>query len=214
MKQGWQNQVFETTMALYEEGLIRTSAGNVSMRCPGSDWIAITPTGVRYDELEEDDIVFLHLTEDRREGDRKPSTEYLMHLSIYQNIPNIGGIVHTHSPYILTFAALGEAIPMITIEGLLCGANKVPVTKRFSLPGTQDIALDAIEVLQENPDLKALLLMNHGLLTVGETLPEALSLAESIEREAQVYYQARTLGNPKTITEEQRKAIVEHYKKG
>jgi L-fuculose-phosphate aldolase len=214
MKHGWQNEVFETTMALYEEGLIRTSAGNVSMRCPGSDWIAITPTGVRYDELEKDDIVFLHLTEDRREGDRKPSTEYLMHLSIYQNIPNIGGIIHTHSPYILTFATLGEPIPMITIEGLLSGSNMVPVTKRFSLPGTQDIAMDAIEVFQENPELKALLLMNHGLLTVGQTLPEALSLAESIEREAQVYYQARTLGNPKTITEEQQKAIVANYKRG
>jgi L-fuculose-phosphate aldolase len=214
MKSGWQNAVYETTMALYEEGLIRTSAGNVSMRCPGSDWIAITPTGVRYDELEEEDIVFLHLTEDRREGDRKPSTEYLMHLSIYQNIPNIGGIVHTHSPYILTFATLGEPIPMVTIEGLLSGSNKVPVTKRFSLPGTQDIAMDAIEIFEENPELKALLLMNHGLLTVGETLPEAQGLAESIEREAQVYYQARTLGIPNTITEEQQKAIVANYKKG
>ena len=214
MKHGWQNEVYETTMALYEEGLIRTSAGNVSMRCPGSDCIAITPTGVRYDELEKDDIVFLHLTEDRREGDRKPSTEYLMHLSIYQNIPNIGGIIHTHSPYILTFATLGEPIPMVTIEGLLSGSNMVPVTKRFSLPGTQDIAMDAIEIFQEKPELRALLLMNHGLLTVGETLPEALSLAESIEREAQVYYQARTLGIPKTITEEQQKAIVANYKKG
>jgi len=214
MKHGWQNEVFETTMSLYEEGLIRTSAGNVSMRCPGSDWIAITPTGVRYDELEKDDIVFLNLIEDRREGDRKPSTEFLVHLGIYQNLPHIGGVVHTHSPYVLTFAALGQAIPMVTIEGLLCGANEVPVTKRFSLPGTQDLVLSVLEIFKENPELKAVLLMNHGLITIGETLSEALSLAESIEREAQVYYQARTLGTPNTITNEQRIAIVEHYKKG
>ena len=213
MKQGWQNEVFETTMVLYEEGLIRTSAGNVSMRCPGSDWIAITPTGLRYDELEEEDIVFLHLTEDRREGDRSPSTEYLMHLGIYQKMPNIGGIVHTHSPYALTFAALGESIPMVSIEGLLCGSNVVPVTKRFCIPGTQDIALSALELFEENPNQKALLLMNHGLITVGETLADALCLAESVEREAQVYYQARTLGTPRTIHEEERLAIIRNYKK-
>ena len=214
MKHGWQNEVYQTTMALYDEGLVNTSAGNVSMRCPGSEWIAITPTGVRYDEFEEEDIVFMHLTEDRREGDRKPSTEFLLHLGIYQNLPHIGGVVHTHSPYVLTFAALGEPIPMITIEGLQCGANIVPLTKRFSLPGSQDLVLSALEVIEENKDIKALLLMNHGLITFGDTLLEALSLAESIEKEAQVYFQARMLGTPKVITEEQRKMIIENYKKG
>lgn len=214
MKHGWQNEVFETTMALFEEGLIRTSSGNVSMRCPGSEWIAITPTGVRYDELVEEDIVFLHLTEDRREGDRKPSSEYLMHLGIYQNIPEINGIIHTHSPYALTFAALGEPIPMISIEGLLCGANVVPVTKRFCIPGTQDIAHSALELLEEQPNLKAMLLMNHGLITLGESLAQAHCLAESVEREAQVYYQARMLGTPRIIHEEERLAIIKNYIKG
>ncbi len=214
MKNGWQNEVYETTMALYNERLINTSAGNVSMRCPGSDWIAITPTGVRYDEFEEDDIVFLHTTEDRREGDRKPSTELLLHLGIYQNLPEIGGIVHTHSPYALTFAALGESIPMVTIEGLQCGSNIVPVTKRFAIPGSQDLVLTVLELMEEQKDIKALLLMNHGLLTFGETLLEALSLAESIEKEAQVYYQARLLGTPNIISEEDRRQIIENYKQG
>lgn len=214
MKNGWQNEVYETTMALYNERLINTSAGNVSMRCPGSDWIAITPTGVRYDEFEEEDIVFLHTTEDRREGDRKPSTELLLHLGIYQNLPNINGIVHTHSPYALTFAALGESIPMVTIEGLQCGANIVPVTKRFAIPGSQDLVLSVLELMEDQKDIKALLLMNHGLITFGETLLEALSLAESIEKEAQVYYQARLLGTPNIISEEDRRLIIENYKQG
>ncbi|NCB44439.1 MAG: class II aldolase/adducin family protein [Clostridia bacterium] len=214
MNKEYQKEVFETSMILYREELVKASSGNVSMRCPGSDWMVITPTGIRYDCMEEEDMVFIHLNDGRREGDQWPSSEYLMHLGIYRKYPEIGGIVHTHSPYVMTIAALGDPLPMITIEGVHAGSNMIPVTERFCIPGTQDITDSILELVEENPRLRAVLIMNHGLVAMGDNLSEALSLAESIEREAQVYFQAKTLGKPKLISEDQRREIQENYIKG
>lgn len=206
--------VYDTTMCLYHSGLIRASSGNVSSRVQNSELMAITPTGVRYDVLKMDDIVVCDLDGVLVEGKMNPSSEFRMHAAIYKAFPHICGVVHTHSPFAITFAALGESIPMVSIEGLMVGSNILPVTERFSIPGSQEVGESALTYFMENPDLRGLILSNHGLLTIGEKLDSAMSLAESIELEAQIYYQTRMIGTPKLISEEQRKIIIETYMKG
>ncbi len=206
--------VYDTTMSLYHAGLIKASSGNVSSRVQNTEFMAITPTGVRYDILKMEDIVICDLDGVLIEGAMKPSSEFRMHAAIYKAFPHINGVVHTHSPFAITFAALGESVPMVSIEGLMVGSNILPVTERFSIPGSEEVGESALTYFKENPDLRGLILSNHGLLTIGEKLAAAMSLAESIELEAQVYYQARLMGTPKLISEEQRKIIIETYMKG
>jgi len=206
--------VFNTTINLFKSGLIRASSGNISARIEKEKLMAITPTGIRYDLLNLEDITVCDWAGSVVDGSKNPSSEFRMHAAIYEAFPNINGIVHTHSPFAITFAALGESVPMISIEGLMVGSNILPVTERFSIPGSREVGESALEIFHANYDLRGLLLLNHGLLTIGETLTDAMNLAESIELEAQVYYQARLLGTPRLISEEQRKTIVNSYMKG
>jgi len=206
--------VYDTTMSLYHGGFIRASSGNVSSRVQNTEFMAITPTGVRYDLLKVEDIVICDLDGALVEGTLNPSSEFRMHAAIYKAFSHINGVVHTHSPFVITFAALEENIPMVSIEGLMVGSNILPVTERFSIPGSQEVGESALSYFRKNPDLRGLILSNHGLLTIGEKLASAMSLAESIELEAQVYYQAQLIGTPKLISEEQRKIIIETYMKG
>ena len=206
--------VFNTTFNLFKSGLIRASSGNISARIEKNELMAITPTGIRYDLLTLEDITVSDWTGSAIDGGKNPSSEFRMHAAIYEAFPDISGIVHTHSPYAITFAALGENVPMISIEGLMVGSNILPVTERFSIPGSRDVGESALEVFHANPGLRGLLLLNHGLINIGESLADAMNLAESIELEAQVYYQARMLGTPRLISEEQRKTILNNYMKG
>lgn len=206
--------VYHTSISLYNSGLIKASSGNVSARIENEDLMAITPTGIRYDVLKIEDIVISDWEGSVVEGAKKPSSEFRMHAAIYKTLPNINGIVHTHSPFAITFAALGESLPMVSIEGLMVGSNILPVTEKFSIPGSQDVGDSALAFLKQNPELRGVLLLNHGLLTVGDELIDAMNLAESIELEAQIYYHARLLGTPRLISEEQRKTIINNYMKG
>ena len=199
------HEAWHWAMTLWHDRLNAASSGNFSLRA--GDVVAVTPSGVRYDELTEDRMVLVDLSGRILEGG-KPSVETGMHLRIYRLRPEAGAVAHTHAPHTIALAALGEPLPMIALEGLCAGSALVPVTEGFQPPGSAALAEAAAARLAENPSLCAVLLRSHGLLTLGKTAREAVSLAESLEVEAEAYLLALSRGTPARLSEETRQAIL------
>lgn len=204
-------QVWEATRKLCDSNLIRLSAGNVGLRA-GENALAITPSAVRYDVMRPEDIVIMGLhgeVIDALPG-RRPSSEWRLHGAILRGLPEVRAIVHTHSVYAMTFAALGREIPVINLE-LYAAGGPIPVAP-YACPGTDAVGEGAAAVFGERPALKALLLQNHGLVAVGATLDEAHEMAYDVEVGAQTAYQALQLGTPCVLTGEQIDEIRRVYR--
>jgi L-ribulose-5-phosphate 4-epimerase len=203
-------QVYRMALRLYEVGLIRLSAGNVSLR--GDDGlIAITPSGLWYDDMQSDDIVIIDpdgAVVDAKPG-RKPSSEWALHTAILAALPEVNAVVHTHSIYALVFASLVREIPVISME-LVPAGGAIPIAP-YAIPGTPEVGRGAAAVFQSHPGLKGLLLQNHGLVAVGETLNRAFEYALDIETAAQVYHLALQVGQPVSLSADQIDDILRHH---
>jgi L-ribulose-5-phosphate 4-epimerase len=198
--QNIREQVYQTVMKALDNDLIRLSAGNISTRTEDGH-IAITPSGVKYTDLIPEQIAIIDLDGRPIDAPLTPTSETPMHTIIMRHLPEVGAIVHTHSLYAMTFAVLGQAIPNINLETLVCGAP-IPVAE-WACPGTSDPGERLVELFQAKPELKVALLRNHGLVAIGKDLAEAYEIALDAEVAAQVYHQALQVGTPITLTDEQ-----------
>lgn len=201
-------QVYRTVIKAVNNGLIRLSAGNISTRT-ADGLVAITPSHISYDVLRPDDIVVVDVNGRPVDGRHKPSSETPMHTAIYRDLPQVGAIVHTHSPYAITFATLGKSVPMVTIELFVCGAP-IPVAP-WACPGTPKAGKVAVEEFQKRPELKVCLLRNHGLVAIGSHLDHAFEVAYNAEIGMQVYHQAVQIGEPELITQDRIEEILAVY---
>lgn len=186
--------VWRTARAMHREGLVRLSEGNVSARCGGGR-VAVTPTSLPYADMTADDIVVVDADGTRLFGERRPTSELPMHLGLLAALPEVGAVVHTHSPYAVAFAACGRPVPaVIAGEASLVG-GEVPVA-RLAAPGSPDMATAVMEVLRAAPGRRAVLLQSHGLVAFGAGLDEALAVALYAEQMAQTTALARLIGTP------------------
>lgn len=142
----------------------------------------ITPSGIPYGFLDPRQIAIAPVTRHPSGVIGMPSSEWRMHVTIYQARPDVGAIVHTHSPY-ATAASFGGRLPVVHDEGILIFGEEVPVSEHFP-PGTWDLAHAVANALGGG---KAVLVALHGAVTVGKTPGEALSLAEKLEETAQLF---------------------------
>lgn len=179
-------------------GLVAGTWGNLSVRDPDQDGFWITPSGMDYRLLQEQDLVLLTYQGEVKEGFRKPSSEYLLHSTIYNKRPDVQGIVHTHSVYATAHAVARISIPGI-VEDLVQIAGGSVDTALYKLLGTQELAYAAVAGLGEK---NAVLLANHGLVGVGKSLEEALKVCHVVEKAAQIHTFSRLLGNPVVLSDE------------
>ncbi|HET6445549.1 MAG TPA: class II aldolase/adducin family protein [candidate division Zixibacteria bacterium] len=200
-------QLLETVVQANEADLIRLSAGNISTR-EGKDLVAITPGGVKYHQMKADDISIVDLEGHLIDG-LAPSSETPMHTAIYRNLPDVGGICHTHSSYAITFAMLAEEIPPANIELFACGAP-IPVAP-WACPGTQKAGEVTVEIFRSRPDLKVVLLNKHGLVAIGRDLNHAFEMAFNAEVGLRSYHQALMVGKPQPLTDAQLDEIKAAY---
>jgi ribulose-5-phosphate 4-epimerase/fuculose-1-phosphate aldolase len=204
--------VWDAARRLNAAGLIRLSAGNISLRGPDGS-IAITPAGRPYDMLRPGDIVLLDDSGSSIRSRYEPSSETPMHTAIYRSLPSINAIVHTHSPYAMAFAAIGAELPPICLELVAVGAP-VPVAS-YACPGTQAAGEVAVQALSSRPALRAILLRNHGPLVVGASIAEAYQAAVNLEVGAQVLHLALQTGrSPEPLSEAQVAEIHRVYSRG
>ena len=205
--QNTREQLLKTVIKAQAVDLIRMSAGNISIRMEDG-LAAITPSGIKYHDITLEDISIVDLDGKLIEGP-KPSSETPMHTAIYRNLPGVGSICHTHSTFAITFAMLGEDIPMAYLELVVCGAP-IPVAP-WACPGTPKAGDVAVEIFNRRPELRAILLRKHGLVAIGASLDHAFDMAFNAEVGFQAYYQSLQLGEPEPITDEQLAEIKISY---
>ena len=195
------SRVRETVARLHGEltrnGLVAWTAGNVSGRVPGQDLMVIKPSGVSYDELTPSSMVVCDLEGNVVDGEHAPSSDTAAHAYVYRHMPEVGGVVHTHSTYATAWAARGEPIPCVLTMVADEFGGEVPVGP-FALIGDDAIGRGIVETLRHSRS-RAVLMAGHGPFTIGRDARDAVKAAVMLEDVARTVHVARQLGAPAAL---------------
>jgi L-fuculose-phosphate aldolase len=187
-------EVLEAARRIGEKGLVVGTSGNVSQRFRepgGRELVAMTPSGRYYDTMKAEDIVLVDLEGQRVEGELAPSIEMMLHVGIYKARKKICAVVHTHAVFGSIIAVTGNEIPSILDDQVTYLGGEIKVAN-YALPGSPELVRNAVAALGLR---NAVVLANHGTLTVGRNLREAFNNCELLEKTARVYVVARSLGS-------------------
>ncbi|MGW5160391.1 L-ribulose-5-phosphate 4-epimerase [Nonomuraea wenchangensis] len=201
--------VAELHAELVRYGLVVWTAGNVSGRVPGEDLFVIKPSGVSYDELTPENMVVCDLDGNLVEGEHAPSSDTAAHAYVYRNMPDVGGVVHTHSTYASAWAARGEAIPCVLTAMADEFGGEIPIGP-FALIGDDSIGQGIVETLKGHRS-KAVLMQNHGVFTIGKDAKAAVKAAVMCEDVARTVHVARQLGRPLPIAQDDIDRLYDRY---
>ena len=190
-------QVAEVARRMAAAGLVSGTSGNVSARLPGG-LFAVTPMGGRCEQAEAEEIVVVDRDLTTVEGDLVPSSESLLHASIYAARPDVGGIVHTHAEYSSAVAVAGLEIPPIVDEMVVALGGAVRVSE-YAPPASEEVAERVCEALGKRD---AALIRNHGAVAVGVSPASALETAILVERAAKIFVLSSVLGGAATLPED------------
>jgi L-ribulose-5-phosphate 4-epimerase len=189
--------------------LVVWTAGNVSARVPGHDLLVIKPSGVGYDELTPDAMVVCDLEGRLVDGDRSPSSDTAAHAYVYRHLPELGGVVHTHSTYATAWSARGEAIPCVLTMMADEFGGEIPVGP-FALIGDDSIGRGIVDTLRDCRS-PAVLMRNHGVFTIGKDARSAVKAAVMCEEVARTVHIARQLGDPVPIAKSDIDSLYARY---
>ncbi|MBD9199270.1 MAG: aldolase [Clostridiales bacterium] len=189
-------------------GLSVGTSGNLSIYVPEEGLMAITPSGLDYEATTPADIVVMDLEAHVVEGERKPSSEWVLHTKFYQRHPAARAVVHTHSMYCTTLACLGKPLEAVHYAIGAAGTARIPVAP-YRLFGSPELAEAAVEACGDG---KAVLLANHGLVAWEGSLPKAFSLARDLEFTAELQWRAMAVGTPNILTDSQMAEALERFK--
>ncbi|WP_197677325.1 L-ribulose-5-phosphate 4-epimerase [Friedmanniella luteola] len=189
--------------------LVVWTAGNVSARVPGRDLLVIKPSGVSYDDLTPETMVVCDLEGRLVEGERAPSSDTAAHAYVYAHLPEVGGVVHTHSTYATAWASRGEPIPCVLTMMADEFGGEIPIGP-FALIGDDSIGQGIVETLQHHRS-RAVLMQNHGPFTVGRTAKAAVKAAVLCEEVARTVHIARQLGEPLPIAQADVDRLYDRY---
>jgi L-ribulose-5-phosphate 4-epimerase len=198
---------------LVRYGLVVWTGGNVSGRVPGADLFVIKPSGVGYDDLTPDNQILCDL--DGRVipstpgAERSPSSDTAAHAHVYRSMPEVGGVVHTHSTYATAWAARGEAIPCVITAMADEFGGEIPVGP-FAIIGDDSIGRGIVRTLSGHRS-RAVLMQNHGPFTIGKDASDAVKAAVMAEDVARTVHISRQLGEPIPIPQESIDALFERY---
>jgi L-ribulose-5-phosphate 4-epimerase len=202
-------QVAALHAELVRYNLVAWTAGNVSGRIPGTDRFVIKPSGIDYDDLSPDAMIVCDLDGKVLEGELSPSSDTAAHAYVYREMPEVGGVVHTHSPYATAWAARGEAIPcVLTAMGDEFGGD-IPVGP-FALIGNDDIGRGIVATLRGSRS-PAVLMRNHGVFSIGPDARAAVKAAVMCEDVARTVHLTRQLGEPIPIAPADVDRLYERY---
>ncbi|MFD7076796.1 L-ribulose-5-phosphate 4-epimerase [Nocardioides sp. NPDC059952] len=192
--------------------LVVWTAGNVSERVSnpdGEDLLVIKPSGVAYEDITAEAMVVCDLAGNLVEGERSPSSDTAAHAYVYANMPEVGGVVHTHSTYATAWAARGEEIPCVLTMMADEFGGPVPVGP-FAIIGDDSIGRGIVETLRDSHS-PAVLMQNHGPFTIGKDGRAAVKAAVMCEEVARTVHIARQLGQPLPIDPHHVDALYDRY---
>ncbi|MCX6495584.1 MAG: L-ribulose-5-phosphate 4-epimerase [Actinobacteria bacterium] len=198
---------------LVRYGLVVWTGGNISGRVPGADLFVIKPSGVEYDDLTPDNMILCDLDGKVIRGtpgaERSPSSDTAAHAYVYRNMPEVGGVVHTHSTYATAWAARGEEIPCVLTAMADEFGGPIPVGP-FAIIGDDSIGRGIVETLAGHRS-RAVLMQNHGPFTIGSSARNAVKAAVMLEDVARTTHIAREAGPLISIPQESIDQLFERY---
>jgi L-ribulose-5-phosphate 4-epimerase len=200
-------QIWKLHLELPRNDLVRWTGGNVSGRDPDTGLVVIKPSGVKYPDLRPEHLVVLDVDGKIIEGNHSPSSDTASHLYIYRHRSDVGGIVHTHSPYATAFAAVGKPIPVYLTAIADEFGGPIPVGA-FALIGGEEIGKVVVESIGSSI---AVLLKNHGVFTIGKNAEAAVKAAVMTEDVARAVWYALALGTPDVIPAEDVAKLHDRY---
>ena len=195
MLEALKEEVWKLHLMLPKEELVTWTSGNVSARDPGSGLVVIKPSGIMYDDLRPEDHIVLDVDGKIIEGSLKPSSDTASHLYIYRHRLDVNGIVHTHSTYATAFAAVGQSIP-VYLTAIADEFGEAIPCAGFALIGGEEIGRQVVDHIGS---CAAVLLKNHGVFTVGDSVRAAVKAAVMVEDVAKTVHLALQLGKPDEI---------------
>lgn len=187
--------------------LVSWTSGNVSARDPESGLIVIKPSGVMYKDLTPEKMVVVDLNGRTVEGALNPSVDTATHVFIYRQRPDVGGVVHTHSPFATAFAAVGKSIPACLTA--ICDEFGGPIpVGGFAPIGGEEIGAEVVRSIGKST---AILMQNHGVFTIGKNATAAVKAAVMVEDAARTVFYAMQLGEPIPIPDEMVNRLHQRY---
>jgi len=199
--------VLQIALLLPKYNLVWMAGGTVCARDPKSGYVVVTPSGLDYGHLTPDDMIVTDMDMNPVEGNYRPSVALNLWIGFMRVRSDLNAVVHTHSPYATAFSVAYQSIPVITETMADWFGQPIPVTRYLSVedPEFSTLPIDVIG------DGYAVLLGNHGPITVGKTLEHALERAVTLEEAAHTYSIAQTIGTPVTLTDAQARASFDYY---
>lgn len=187
---------------LYERNLVTASDGNISVRI-SEEHILLTPSGRNKGMLQKEEILVLDGNGNTIQGEGRASKEYPMHKEIYRRRQDVKAVVHTHPVYATAFALAGKNLPdnYLIESRMILGRTALA---DYAAPGTPALAAAAARYAEE---CNAILLRNHGALTLGKNLMDAFQKMEVMESIAKTIILSRLIGEPEPISEENMAAM-------
>lgn len=198
-------QLLATARKLVALGLNHNTSGNLSVR-DGTGFL-VTPSGMSVEAMTPHDMVRMNF-DGEAVGERQPSSEWRFHRDILHARPEVGAVIHTHAMFATTLACLHRDIPPFHYMIAVAGGDTIRCAP-YHLFGSQALSDAALSALQ---DRKACLLANHGMITVGGSLDQALALTEEVENLCQQYWRALQIGEPHLLSEQQMAEVTARFK--
>ena len=192
---------------LFDAGLVVWSGGNISQRVEGG--FLIKPSGLMYPQLTKESMVYCDLDGKVLEGEFAPSSDTAAHAFVYKNMPEVGGVVHTHSNYASAFAAVNEPIPCILTAIADEFGGDIPVGP-FAEIGDDSIGRGIVSTLTGHRS-RAVLMAQHGVFTIGKDAKSALKAAVMCEDVAKSAHLAKGLGSPKRLPQDAIDRLFNRY---
>lgn len=196
-------EIISAGKRMYKRGYVAANDGNISARID-ENRILITPTGVSKGFMNPSDLSIVDYNGKLIKGNKKPSSEFLMHLKIYKTRNDVNSVCHSHPPYSTAFAVAGKALDQYILPEAIIVLGKVPLIK-YGVPGSDSFS-DALLPYLKNHD--AFLLANHGVVTIGNTVLSAYHKMETVEHFAQILFIASQLGKVNKLSKNDIKELI------
>ncbi|MCM3733522.1 L-fuculose-phosphate aldolase [Fictibacillus nanhaiensis] len=205
--QNEREQVVHFCQQMIKCGLTKGTGGNISIFNREKQLIAISPSGINYDQMTAEDVVVVNLNGEMVDGYLNPSSELSMHSIFYKRRDDINAVVHTHSPFATTISSLRWDLPAVSY--LVAHAGKNVRCAEYASFGTEELAENAFHAME---DRKAVLLANHGFLSGANNIATAFTIAEEIEFCCEIFYRTKCIGEPVILDDEEMELMTEKFK--
>ena len=203
----YKKEIVKVGKLLYQKNYIASNDGNLSIRVGNK--IFITPTCMSKGFMSVNDIVEVDLEGKILRGYNKPTSEILMHLTVYQQRPDINAVCHAHPIYSTAFASTGKALDKRVLPEVIISLDKIPLVK-YGTPGTKNLSKNLLPFIKK---YDAVLLQNHGVLTFGSDLMNAYFKMETVEHFAQICFLSSQIGKLKELPKSEIQKLIAQREK-